>query len=302
MAKDLFNRYIWLIDTVYSAKRITFAEINQLWVRSLLNEYGERLPLRTFHNHREAIDNVFGITIACDRSGGRNAYYIENITDIESDKVRSWLLNVFSVHNIIIESQQIKQRILLESIPSGQHFSHIIKAMKDGRILNICHQGYSKSCPNYFDVEPYCLKLFKQRWYLLARSLSYEDLRVYALDRILKIDISESKFQMPEDFESESYFHDAFGIIVDEDYDVEYVRVRASSKQRQYIRSLPLHHSQIEIEIAEEYSVFQYFMRATVDFKQELLSRGSDVEVLEPQWLRDCFCSEIAQMKLNYNE
>ena len=69
MTKDLFDKYIWLVDTIYRAGKITFEEINERWLRSRLSE-GEDIPLRTFHNWRIAIEQVFDININCNRKGG----------------------------------------------------------------------------------------------------------------------------------------------------------------------------------------------------------------------------------------
>ena len=69
-AGALFNRYVWLVDTIYRAGRISFEEINERWLRSSLNDTGEELPIKTFHNHKNAIQQMFDIDIACDRRGG----------------------------------------------------------------------------------------------------------------------------------------------------------------------------------------------------------------------------------------
>lgn len=81
MGKDLFNRYIWLVDTIYQVGKITFEEINERWVCSEMSG-GEEIPLRTFHNHRKAIEELFDINIECNKRGGYY-YYIENQDDIE---------------------------------------------------------------------------------------------------------------------------------------------------------------------------------------------------------------------------
>ena len=73
---NLFNRYVWLVDTIYRRGRITFEEINERWMRSQLNETGDEIPLRTFHNHRKAIEQMFDINIECDKRDGY-VYYIE---------------------------------------------------------------------------------------------------------------------------------------------------------------------------------------------------------------------------------
>ena len=85
MAKGLFDRYIWLIDTIYRAGKITFEEINKRWLRTEMSN-GEEIPLRTFHNHRKAIETMFDINIECNKRSGYY-YYIENADDIDKDNL-----------------------------------------------------------------------------------------------------------------------------------------------------------------------------------------------------------------------
>lgn len=297
---NLFQRYIWLIDIVYHAKRITFREINRRWLCSSLNDTSEELPLKTFHNHKRSIQEIFDINICCDRRGDYS-YYIENSEDLAQDSVRSWLLNTFAVNNLIDESRHLRQRILFEEIPSGQKFlASIVEAMRDGQIVEITYQSFWKDIPHTIEIEPFCAKIFKQRWYVVARAAESARIRIYALDRIIDLHTTEKSFDFPSDFDPKNYFEDSFGIIVDEDYEIEQVKIRVMNNQQKYFRSLPLHRSQAEIEIKDNYSIFEYRLRATVDFQQELLSHGSDVEVLAPKWLREWFGSEILKMKKLY--
>ena len=290
-AAMLFNRYVWLVDAIYRAGRISFEEINERWQRSSLNETGEELPLKTFHNHKNAIQQMFDINIECDRRAGY-LYYIEHAEDMERGGVRTWLLNTFAVNHLINESHHLKRRILFEEIPSGQRFlTQIIEAMRDSLTMDMSYQSFWNDTACTFEVAPYCVKVFRQRWYVVACSLSDERLRVYALDRIQELRTTENTFTLPEDFDPQAYFADSFGVTVDEDYSVGRVRVRVQGIQRQYIRTLPLHASQKEVETAEDASVFEFYLRPTLDFQQELLTHAvnakEDIEVLEPQWLRE---------------
>jgi hypothetical protein len=133
MAKELFNRYIWLTDTIYKAGRITFAEINRKWKQSSLSD-GNEIALRTFHNHKRAIEELFDILISCD--GRTNEYYIENAQQVGNKTLIYWLLNSFSISNIIRDSVSIHDRIILEKIPSSQKYlSDIVEAMRENRVL-----------------------------------------------------------------------------------------------------------------------------------------------------------------------
>ena len=161
MTKDLFDKYIWLVDTIYRAGKITFEEINERWLRSRLSE-GEDIPLRTFHNWRIAIEQVFDININCNRKGGYY-YYIENADNMQKGGVRNWLLNTFAVNNLINESHHLKRRILFEEIPSGRKYlTTVIEAMRDGLELELYYQSYWYEEPSTYTLQPYCIKVFKQ--------------------------------------------------------------------------------------------------------------------------------------------
>lgn len=299
MAKDLFNRYIWLVDTIYRVGKITFEEINERWVRSEMSG-GEEIPLRTFHNHRKAIEELFDINIECNKRDGYS-YYIENKEDIEKVGVRNWLLNTFAVNNLINESRKLKTRILFEEIPSGrQYLTPIIEAMRDNFTIELTYQSFWRDEPHTFRVEPYCVKVFKQRWYVVGRAPHYDEIRTYALERIHGFQITEKSFVYPKDFDPQSYFLTSFGITVDESCEIERIRIKTLGNKTKYIQALPLHHSQQEVERTAEYSIFEYLLRPTYDFCQELLSHGSDLEVLSPQPLREQIKSIVKNMEQFY--
>jgi len=217
--------------------------------------------------------------------------------------VRAWLLNTLAVNNMINESYQIKSRILFEQIPSGQNFlKPIVEAMSENRTLLLTYQSFHRPEPNEFEVEPWCVKVFKQRWYLLAKSLYYGTPRIYALDRIVDLDSTENKFKLPKDFDAESFFRQSYGIIINENDKAQRVVIRVMNGQQKYVRTLPWHHSQKEVAKTDAYSDFQFYIRPTFDFEQEILSHGADVEVLEPQWLRDEIGDIAARMNEVYSE
>ena len=300
MAKDLFNRYIWLVDTIYRAGRITFEEINEKWLRNSMSE-GNDLPLKTFHNHRHAIEDMFDINIVCDKKDGYR-YYIENADDMEKGGVRTWLLNTFAVNNLINESHHLKRRIVFEQIPSGQKFlTPIIEAMRDGLSIEITYKSFWRQTEYTTEVEPYFVKVFRQRWYVIGFCNERDSIRTFALDRILTFETSDNKFTYPKEFDPDAWFADCFGIIT-EDIKAERVRVKVYGKQRWYFHSLPLHHSQNESETTEDYSIFEYHIRPTFDFRRELLSHGGAVEVLSPQWFREEMADEAADMAEIYGK
>lgn len=299
MAKGYFQRYVWLLNTIRQRGYATLAQIQDLWQYSALNETGEKLAERTFHHHREAILDTFGIEIKFDKSQG---YYICN-EDMKDGGFKNWLLTSLSVNNMINESSSLRDRIVLEDIPSGQEYLEtIIAAMKEDKMVQMEYQDFKDSEKVSILFAPYCIKLFKQRWYLVGRHSNKGELTIYALDRIQKLEPTQKAFKLSAKFDASSYFSDWFGIVHDQKYyHPETIRLKVWAKQGHYFRTLPLHPSQQEVEKHEDWSIFEYFMAPTWDLEMDLLRYNDNVEVLEPQSLRDAMEEHILNMKELYN-
>ena len=297
MTKDLFDKYIWLVDTIHRAGRITLREINEKWAISPLYD-GADIPRRTFNNWKDAIQQAFDINIECKRTGGYH-YYIENPEDLENSTTRSWLLNTFTVKNIISESRSIKERILIENVPSGQKYlTPIIDAMQASKWMEINHGSYWYDRPCAYTVQPWCLKLFNQRWYVCGYCRERDAMRTFALDRIIELTTLDETFEYPDDFDPQGYFANFCGISTDNNSPITTIRIRAYGIQVRYLRSLPLHHSQKEIQTAPdgEWAIFEYRLRPTWDFTSTVLSRMEQMEILSPASLREDIRNHIRQM------
>jgi len=295
MSSNLYNRYFWLINTIYRNKQITLNEINQKWLSSSLSN-GIPIPRKTFNNHRNTIEEIFDINIDCDRS--TNQYYISNTNDIQQNAFRLWLLNGFAISNTINESKSLKERIIFENIPSGEnHLTSIIDIMKRNKMIRLSYQSFWDDDSYEVDIEPYCLKVFKQRWYLVGKT---DKIKVYALDRIEYLTELPKDFFLPKDFDAEMYFVDCYGIINDNNIKPEKVCLRFEVNQANYIRSLPLHKTQKEINNTDKTVDFEYFLKPTYDFVQEILKYGEFAEVIRPQWLRNEFKQKTEKMAYQY--
>ena len=197
----LLRRYLWLVDTIRTAQEISYEEIAARWERSSLNDDRTALSLRTFHNHRNAIEKHFGIEIACHRGRGRNTYYIANREAIEDDALNRWMLDSFATGNMLAEHRDMTDKILLEDIPGGtEYLPPILKGLRENRRLQLLYRSYRSAAHTETVVEPLCVKMFKRRWYLLARKAETNDLRIYALDRIREMNCIDEEFVYPADF------------------------------------------------------------------------------------------------------
>lgn len=295
----LINRYVWFVTTIYNRGPISLEEIQHRYESHFGR--GEELSERQFHRYTDAVEELFDIEIKYSRS--QRGYIVADREGIDNMGMRKWLIQTFSVNNILHESQDLKNRILLENVPSGQqHLTTIVDAMREGVALSMTYQSFWMDEPATFEVEPYCVKLFEQRWYMLGKSEGYDDLRIYALDRIKALEPTERKFKLPKKFDAAKFFEDYYGIIIsDDDYDVCPVALLVDAQQSNYLRTLPLHHTQVEVERNDKYSIFEYRLCPTFDFRQKVLSMGGSIEVLAPQELVYQFNSlghEIAQANM----
>lgn len=298
MAKELFNRYVWLIDLLQRYGRLTRREIDELWMRS---EYSEGKPMarRTFMNYRQAIQEMFDVNIECDPS--TYEYYIEDPEALEGNGARVWALNTLSVNTLLNESQELRDRIVLENIPSGQKFlRQVFEAMKESRMVWLSYHSFRRITGSRTLVAPYFVKLFRQRWYVVGLPEGERRIKTYALDRVTSLELSDRTFVYPEGFEPADYFKDCFGITYGEQL-AEEVVLRVSALQANYLRTLPLHESQVESERGDSHSVFRYRLKITPDLVQELYALSFwQAEVLAPQSLREAVAARLAESLAGY--
>jgi len=287
---------LWIVNALLTRNGLTLKELNKLWVETELSG-GEEIIPRTFFNYRMAIQDIFGIVIECDK---RN-FWKYSINYDENRSTTKWLLSSFSVSQLLQENKDLHDRILLEDIPSGvQHLSTIIESMQRNNAIEITYKSFDKEQSYKVEIEPYCVKLFHQRWYVIGRNVEKKHLQTYALDRITFIEILNKDFVMDKDFDAVSYFHNSFGIYASDKELPQTIKIKTNPRESEFLRSLPLHHSQKETIKNNNFSIFEFKLVPTRDFVMDLISRGSKIEVLEPLTLRNQIKEEIEAMAKLY--
>ena len=287
---SLILKYIWVVKTIHRAGRITLKELNEKWRANVDLSRGEDLPRQTFDRWKGGILDLFGILIDCEQRGGYH-YYIANPKELSEGKLRAWLLNTYGTAETLSSNLSIHDRILTENIPSSQdHLSTVLEAMKSNNTLHITFKAFTMKEPKRFLVEPYCVKMSAQRWYMLARNTEHKNLRLYSLDRIEAVEISNTRFVLPDDFNAKDYFAEFFGIVLDESVPLQTIILRADKYHQNYMRTLPLHPTQREIFACDDYADFELKLRPTYDFYMKLMSFGNMIKVLEPKNLQEEIC------------
>lgn len=294
---DTFRQYIWLVDTIRMSRKIELKRIQELWIEDGLND---RKPLSrtTFHRLKIAIEDMFGIRIECDN---QHQYFISNPETLKDNSTQNWMLQTLTINNVLIDSLSIKDRLVLEETPEGlEYLQTIIKAIKNNHVLFMTHRSFDKTESQTHHIKPYCLKAFLQRWYLLGKTTQNDELRIFALDRITDLEITKQTFQMDPNFNANSFFKNYFGVFIGKEHP-ERVVLRAYGNMAKFLRTLPKHPSQKEVATTDTYADFEYFLvPSCLDFRQAILKEGSELEVIEPESLRNEIKIELQTALFHY--
>jgi len=294
----LLKKYFWFLRAFQSGP-ISKKELEARWQRAsenVDNEYD--IPRSSFFHMRNEIESLFDVDIQCNERG---EYYVKE-SFRETDEFRRWLLSSLAIDSSFSNYESMHKRIMFEKIPGGTHFLQpIIDAMHDNYQVIIRYDSF-KHEPREFIFSPYAIRIYKQRWYAIGESSDHpNEVRTYAFDRFVQVSTTNRLFTIPKSFDLEKYYKDYYGMTIGEADDVQDIVVRIAKKGVRYLRSLPLHHSQKEINTTEEYSDFQFHLAPNFEFKQEIYSRGTEAEVLSPQSLRDEFAETFAALNKRYN-
>ena len=238
---------------------------------------------KTFKREREELLEILGIETVYKRS--TNSYKIVE-DELETE-------NVFDNILLIDAYRQVRgnsEIMLFEKRKSRglEHLNGILHAIQNKKKISFNYTKYWDEIPQKRVLEPYALKEFRYRWYLLANEKNGKDFQIktFGLDRISDFEISNSSFKK-ENFNPNEVFQNSFGIISTLHETPEEIVISFTPHQGKYIKSLPLHHSQeILIDDANELRV-KFNLIPTFDFEQELLQHSEHLKIISPKNFKD---------------
>lgn len=300
MAKNQMKKCLWVLDTIYRTGGISYKDIAARWEREHGHDEMGKLGNSTFRYYIDLLQDLFDVNIECIASDDYK-YRITSEHDLDGRNAKNWLLSAFAVNNIINGNRALEGRVMYEDIPSGEKFLlPILDAMRQWRELDILYTPFYREDPKLHHVQPYAVKVNQRRWYLLARNPKGGKPFHLALDRMDKVVITDEQFTIDPTFDIDAYYYAAFGVItgMEDELDIENVRIKVYNDYHRadYLRTLPLHRSQLIIESTPEYTIFEYRLRPTDDFLAAILALGGNAEVLSPEWYRNYVIDEARRM------
>jgi len=311
MVSELIGKYIWLVQSLIAAGGggMTFKELNEKYSR----RFGQAYSRRTFNNHRLAVADLFGIDIDCDRS--TNRYFIPYSGDVlDNNESIGWLVNTFTVNSLLsLGKERLSGRVSVEEIPSGQKYlTAIMQAMEDGKELEIVYGKYSSDSSETLHVQPFAVKEHEKRWYLVAfcheragadrRNDDINAWRVYGLDRITSLQVTDVSFRMPKDFDVDGIFSQSYGIYFPKAGQKPVtIRFKVTDEEARYLRDLPIHRSQVEENAAKgDGRIFRIRVIPNRNLTMEFCSHAGRLEVIEPEEVRLSVKEELEKAYKQY--
>lgn len=282
--RETLQRHTIIINRLRSSDA-SFEEIaDSLEFQSKLQGYDFNISKRTFQRDIETIESLYGITIQFNFS--RNVWYIEEEDNIEAN---ARLLEAFDTFNALKMTNRLPQYIDYEKRrPRGtENLNGLLHAIQNNLRIRFTYQKFWTDEKRTRYAEPLALKESINRWYVITMDAEIKEIRTFGLDRLSDLEITTEKFKRDQDFDVNEMFRYSFGIISDEKAEPEKVLLSFYRPQAEYIRSLPLHHTQKVVEETEEEILFSMKLFITEDFVQEIVSQGARVKVLQPDSLKN---------------
>ena len=265
MAKqDYIFRYLTIIKKIRMSGEATFNEINAYIEKE--SAYLDRpfsISNRTFMRDLNEIRMLFKIDIRYDFS--RGVYYIAE--DQQSDLNNRMLESIETINSLRMVSDVSKYMFFEKRKAHGtHHFYGLIHAIKNRMVIRLVHQKYDHDEPRERLAEPYALKESKGRWYLLARDRTDQKIKTFGLDRILDFQSTASRFDYPSSLDVNSMFLYCFGVINPDDAEPEEIILSFEPEQGKYIKSYPLHDTQVVLSDNESGLLVELHLFITHDF------------------------------------
>ena len=250
-----------------------------------LQGYNYRISTRTFQRDLEDIRSLYNMDIQYNFS--TKVYYLEN--EDQQDTMKERILEAFDTFNALNVSDRISKYIHFEKRrPQGtENLYGLIHAIKNSKCISFNYAKFWDDFTTKRTIEPYALKEFSNRWYVMGKDLKDGAIKTFALDRLSDFQILTTAFEYPTNFNIEKHFEFCFGIISPNDEKPQKITLSFDAHQGKYIKTLPLHATQRIIKDTKDELQIELTLCITHDFIMEILSYGDTVEVLGPQRLID---------------
>ena len=282
---------------------MTLKEINDCYEYSSLYE-GDEIQPRTFARYKDFIAETFPCYIDFNQRTGKYELHRHQALYGEDDSLYDYLLSAYHIEGMTELALKHREKILLSEAPTGvENVQVILEAIDKKRGIECDYYSFNKKSVKHQLLIPYFLRTWEQRWYLVAEPDNHHHgISIFALERMENIILTNEKMLPSNKITAEEYFEGCFGVNHSDEQKPEKIRIKVYDTQVEYVKRLPIHESQREVESNSEWSIFEYRLVPCYNFYQQLLWHREKLEVLEPQYVRDEIKIAIQKMLEHYSE
>lgn len=292
------KRHFLIIEKVNRGTFPSFSEI-----KDYLEDHDFFVSHRTIQRDLEQIRNEFAIEVVYDTF--KDGYYIDKEVSWNLETFTQILQTAISTESLLDNIQDSKN--FIEYIDYGQevtlqgmhYFDNLLEAVKHQQVLELDHENFSTGKITPYKLNPYLLKEYQKRWYVIGTINDTESIRTFGIDRLVKVKKTKETFKRIDRLNPKPYFHDIIGLNYTEK-EVEEVIIKASTVQAKYLNTYPLHSSQEIIDVNEQHTTYKLHIGPNYEFRERILMLGANIEVVSPKWLRNLIATSLDKALQQY--
>ena len=265
---------------------MSLKEINEHYQYSSLYD-GEIIP-RTFARYKDYIAETFPCYI--DYNQSTNQYFLKRYHQYGQDEsLYNYLLSAYHIEGMSELAVKHRDKVKLLDAPTGvENVQIILEAIDKQKGIECVYYSFDRATKKQQLLIPYFLKTWEQRWYLAAEPDNHHHgISIFALERMDNIRLTEKKMLPSNDVTAVEYWEGSFGVNHSDNQVPEQIVIKAYGAQAEYIRALPIHESQKELERTDEYTIFEYHIVPCFNLFQQLLWHREKLEIIEPIKMRE---------------
>jgi hypothetical protein len=291
------RKCLYLINLLERKGALTLKEINESYQYSSIYEGGDILP-RTFLRYKDFIEENFPCYIEFNARTGKYELHRHKGLYGEDDSLFDYLLSAYHIEGMTELALKHRDKIMLTEAPTGvENVQIILEAIDKKKGIECDYYSFNKKTVKHQLLIPYFLRTWEQRWYLVAEPDNhYHGQSVFALERMDNIRLTKEEMLPSKKITADEFFDGSFGVNHSDDQKPERILIKVYNTQVEYVRALPIHESQKEIETTDEWSIFEYRLVPCFNFYQQLLWHRERLEVLEPLYIREEMKKTIEKM------
>lgn len=300
--RHIIMRYFSIMGRLSNGKKMTYPQLKSYLENQLEQDDSSekiKFSIRTFQREIKEIESLFNVEIKCNNEG---QYYIaENNMRKEVERFAQNFLFI----NFQKYFENFEHHIVFDhsSFKGIEYLSDIQYAIKNHNCLLLKYEKFDLKNHNIQNrnIAPYGLKEYRGRWYLLGKDIDINEFRTFGLDRVKELSITNQRHILPLDFNINEYFKETIGVTIDKNKPVELIELKTNKFLGNYIKNLPIHHTQKIVDETDDSVVFRFKLQINNEFINELMLYSDDITVIRPLVLRNKLVQRAQQIIENHN-